>query len=231
MTTYLIHGLLGLFTGLILHWGRLARSAGLRDALGLRRSLTLRTCLTAMGWGILLTALLMWLAVIDVDTVVVLPLSLGALLGGLVFGVSAGLCGFTPTTAFAGLGGGNALEALCALAGCAFTAWLPVEEILRPLQEPWLASTLFKVTLDKPWLFEGGFLGMLCLGALLAVWGICVPSPKASVTMLPPMAMQAPCAKGSRNAAVMGPEATPPESNAMAVKILGTKKESPSAMA
>ncbi len=181
MTTYLIPGLLGLLMGLILHWGRFSQTSGLRAALGLRRSLTLRTGLTALGWGILLTALLMWLAVIDVDAVPVLPLSLGALLGGVVFGVAAGLCGFTPSTAFAGLGGGNALEALCVLAGCAFMTWLPVGELLRPLREPWLASTLFEVTLDEPYLFAGGFLGMMCLGALLIVWGICVPSPRVKI--------------------------------------------------
>ena len=50
-------------------------------------------------------------------------------------------------------------------------------------------------------------------------------TPKASVTMLPPTATQAPCASGSRNVAVMGPEATPPASNAMAVKSLGTINE------
>jgi len=183
MTTYLIPGLLGLLTGLILHWGRFSRGDGLRAALGLRRSLTLRTSLTALGWGTLLTALLMWLAVIDVDAVPVLPLSLGALLGGLVFGVAAGLCGFTPSTAFAGLGAGNALEALCVLAGCALTTLILPAEALRPLREPWLASTLFKVTLEEPYLFAGGFLGLGCLGALLIVWGICVPSPR--VTILP----------------------------------------------
>lgn len=48
--------------------------------------------------------------------------------------------------------------------------------------------------------------------------------PKASVIKLPPRALHAPMAKGSRKVAVMGPDATPPESNAMAVKILGTKK-------
>ena len=44
-----------------------------------------------------------------------------------------------------------------------------------------------------------------------------ISTPKASVTMLPPTATQAPWAKGSRKAAAMGPEATPPESKAMAV--------------
>ena len=54
--------------------------------------------------------------------------------------------------------------------------------------------------------------------------------PKASVMMLPPSAVVAPMAKGSIKVAVRGPEATPPESKAMAVKVLGTKKDSPSAM-
>ena len=48
--------------------------------------------------------------------------------------------------------------------------------------------------------------------------------PNASVSILPPTASQAPSAKGSKNVAVMGPEATPPASNAMAVYIGGTKK-------
>lgn len=181
MTTYLIPGLLGLLTGLILHWGRFSHASGLRAALGLRRSLTLRTSLTALGWGTLLTALLMWLAVIDVDVVPVLPLSLGALLGGVVFGVAAGLCGFTPSTAFAGLGGGPALESLCVLAGCALTTLILPAEALQPLRLPWVSATLFAVTLDEPYLFEGAFLGMICLGALLIVWGICVPSPRVAI--------------------------------------------------
>ena len=46
---------------------------------------------------------------------------------------------------------------------------------------------------------------------------------------LPPTASLAPMASGSMNVAVMGPEATPPESKAMAVNILGTKKLSASA--
>lgn len=181
MNAYLIPGLLGLLTGLLLNWGQLSRAEGLRHALGLRRSLALRTGLTALGWGVLLTALLMWLAVIDVDGVDVLPLSLGTLLGGALFGVCAGLCGFTPTTAFAGLP--RSLEALCVLAGC-FTGTLfsPVlGGLLTPLHAPWTSATLFQVTLDEPWLLSGSFLGLGALGALLAVWGLCVPSPKAVI--------------------------------------------------
>ena len=55
--------------------------------------------------------------------------------------------------------------------------------------------------------------------------------PKASVSTSPPRALQAPMAKGSRKVAVMGPLATPPESKAMAVKILGTFRERIRAMA
>ena len=47
--------------------------------------------------------------------------------------------------------------------------------------------------------------------------------------MLPPSASQAPIAKGSMKVAVMGPEATPPESKAMAVKMGGATKERASA--
>ncbi len=55
-------------------------------------------------------------------------------------------------------------------------------------------------------------------------------TPKASSRTLPPRAWQAPIAKGSRKVAVMGPEATPPESNAMAVKMCGVTKARPHAM-
>ena len=53
--------------------------------------------------------------------------------------------------------------------------------------------------------------------------------PKASVMILPPTALQAPVARGSRNVVVMGPEATPPESKAMLVYSWGTRKVRPRA--
>ena len=55
-------------------------------------------------------------------------------------------------------------------------------------------------------------------------------TPNASEARLPPTATQAPCARGSKNVAVIGPDATPPESNAIAVKILGTIKLRPRAI-
>ena len=179
MTAYLLPGVIGLMTGLLLHWAGFSRTEGLREAMGLRRSLALRSALTALGWAMALTALLMWLAVIDVDTVEVLPLSLGTLLGGALFGVAAGLSGFTPTTAFAGLGGGNAAEALCVLAGCFAGTLLLPEGLFSSLHtaEPFAAATLFQVTLDEPWLLEGGFLGQGCAGLILAAAALVIPSP------------------------------------------------------
>ena len=49
--------------------------------------------------------------------------------------------------------------------------------------------------------------------------------PKASVIILPPTASQVPIEKASRKVAVMVPEATPPESNAIEVNISGTKND------
>ncbi len=187
MTAYLIPGVMGLLMGLLLRWTGFFRADHLRLALGLRREHLgwfdpLRSGLTAIGYAMAMTALLCWLAVIDVDDVEVLPLSLGALLGGGILGIAVGLCGFTPTTAFAGLGAGNAAEALCVLAGCFAGTWLlrPLDTVFAPLHTaaPYAAATLFEVTLDEPWLLSGGFLGQACAGLLLAVIALCIPSPK-----------------------------------------------------
>lgn len=181
MSKWLIPGVLGLLTGLLLHWTELARPAPLRNALGLRRSCALRSGLTALGWGMALTAFLCWLAVIDVDTITVLPLSLGVLVGGALVGAAAGACGFLPGTAFAGLAV-SPLEALCVLTGCTVMAWLlpMMEDILLPLRlmAPYVDATVFRVTLDKPFLLGGGFLGQGCAGLLLAAIALCIPSPK-----------------------------------------------------
>lgn len=187
MTVYLIPGVMGLLMGLLLRWTGFFRADNLRLALGLRRGHSgwfapLRSGLTAIGYAMAMTALLCWLAVIDVDDIEVLPLSLGALLGGGLLGIAAGLCGFTPATAFAGLGAGNAAEALCVLAGCFAGTWLlrPLDTVFAPLHTaaPYAAATLFEVTLDEPWLLSGGFLGQACAGLLLAVIALCIPSPK-----------------------------------------------------
>lgn len=182
MKAYLFPGALGLLTGLLLHWSRLDRRDELQASLSLRRTLALRSGLTALGWAMAMTALLCWLAVIDVDTITLLPLSLGAILGSGLFGVAMALCGFTPTTAFAGLTF-HPLEALCALLGCGgMTLLLPeLDSLLAPLRtaDPYLPATLFRVTLDKPFLLSGGFLGLGCLGAVLIAIAMCIPNPAA----------------------------------------------------
>ncbi len=181
MNEAFLPGVTGLLLGLLLHWAGFARAEGLRHALGLRRSHALRSGLTALGFAAAFTALLMWLAVIDVDTVEVLPLSGGALIGGALLGVCAGLCGFTPVTAFAGLGAGNAAEALCVLAGGFLGTLLPLPEgWLAPLHTlpPYAPATLFRVTLDEPFLLGGGFLALGCLGLMLWAIAVCIPSPR-----------------------------------------------------
>ena len=49
-------------------------------------------------------------------------------------------------------------------------------------------------------------------------------NPKPCVAKSPPNAEHTPNAKGSKKLAVIAPEATPPESKAIAVNISGTKK-------
>lgn len=158
MTAYFLPGMMGLLTGLMLHWAGFSCPGGLRDALALRRRIPTRSGLTALGWGAALCALLTWLAVLDVDTIRVLPLSAGALGGGVVFGVCAGLCGFTPVTACASLAA-SPVEALATLAGCVLgTALLPYlpalpvgEALSLPLKE------------------------QACAGLLMAAVGLCIP--------------------------------------------------------
>lgn len=180
--TWLLLILPGLALGLTLHWTGLDRPAAVRDVLALRRSYPRRSALYALGFAMLLTAFLCWLAVIDVDTIEVLPLSGGVLLGGVIFGAAAGVCGFLPTALPAALGGGPFTEALCACGGfltaslllprlSGLTAWLGQ---LPPLS----AGTLFRVTLDEPFLLEGGFLGQGLTGLLLMTTAICLPGPR-----------------------------------------------------
>ena len=54
-------------------------------------------------------------------------------------------------------------------------------------------------------------------------------TPKASVIILPPSAVQAPIQSGRRKVEVIGPLATPPESNAIPTKIFGTRRDITSA--
>ena len=165
MKVYLIPGMLGLLAGLVLHWAGLDHPGRLRTALALRRghsrnSSPLRSSLAALGYAIAGAAGLIWLAVIDTDDLLAIPADWYTALGGLLFGVSAGVCGFTPSTAFAGLAAAP-LEALCALAGLTLGTFFLPEGTAQAAPIPDL-------------------LALGCAGILLAVIALCIPNPKAA---------------------------------------------------
>lgn len=161
MKVYLIPGMLGLLAGLLLHWSGFDHPRRFQAALGLRRSLPVRSGFSALGYAIAGSAVLIWLAVIDTDNLLAIPADWYTALGGVLFGISAALCGFTPSTAFAGLAAAP-LEALCTLAGIALcTLFLP-EGMAQAASAPDLPS-------------------LACAGLLLAVIALCIPNPKAIV--------------------------------------------------
>lgn len=167
MTAYLFPGILGLLAGLTLHWSGFTDAEGLRSALALHRGHThrhspLRSGLSALGYAVAGSALLIWLAVLDVDDLLSLPLGWRVLAGGGLFGICAGLCGFTPSTAFAGLGAGNAPEALCILAGVMLAVvFLPEGEAVPAA--------------------SGDLLMQGCAGLLTVVIALCIPNPKPAM--------------------------------------------------
>lgn len=180
LTDFILPGALGLLLGLTLRWTRLCRPESLRHALALRLCHETRSLLYAVGAFIAMAAGLMWLAVIDVDGVIVLPLSAGTLAGGAVFGIAAAISGFTPLTAIAGPGSGRPAQALCTLAGC-LTGALLLPLLSGPFARlqslpPRLDATLFATTLDEPFLLGGGFLGQACMGLLLTTIAAVIPS-------------------------------------------------------
>lgn len=181
MKKLLLGGLLGLVWGIALVRMQLHRRDCLRQAMACRAINLLRCLLLALGVGTLLAALMMWLAVIDVDTLSVWPLDSGTLLGGLVFGVALGYTGVTPATSGALLGAGPVWEGLCAAAGCLVGGFLLpyAEQLFTPLCS-WLnagTATWFQVTLDKPYWFAGGFLGQGCIGLVFVVLALCFHRP------------------------------------------------------
>lgn len=182
MKELLLGGMAGLALGIAAQRLGLHRRDDLRCALGLLHPAMLRRLLLAAGLGTMLTALMMWLAVIDVDTVAVPPLDGGTVIGGVVFGAVLGWSGLAPATAPAVLGADRFREGLCAVAGCAAGALLlPYAERIFPALRGWLpasANTWFQVTLDDPFLFAGGFLGQGCIGLVIAVAALCVRHPK-----------------------------------------------------
>lgn len=200
MKKLLLGGLLGLVWGIALVRMQLHRRDCLRQAMACRAINLLRSLLLTLGTGTLLAALMMWLAVIDVDTLSVWPLDSGTLLGGLAFGAALGYTGVTPATSGALLGAGPVWEGLCAAAGCLVGGLLLpyAEQLFTPLRS-WLnagAATWFQVTLDKPYWFAGGFLGQGCIGLIFVVLALCLHRP-GSVQPMPELEKPQPISEAS----------------------------------
>ncbi len=178
MMELILGGVAGLALGIVMQRLHLHRREDVRCAVGLLAPQVLRPLLLALGVSTMLTALLMWLAVIDIDTVAAPVLDGGTLLGGMVFGGLLGWSGMAPGTSGVVLGADRFFEGLCAVAGSlAGAVALPYAERIFPALREWLAGggyTLFRVTLDEPFLFAGGFLGQGCVGLAILVAGLCV---------------------------------------------------------
>ena len=195
MTEIIAGGIAGLLLGMA------AQSLGLSDrgqvtaSIGLGSRGMLRATLYALGLGAVLTAFLGWLAVIDVDLLTVLPLHGGTILGAAVFGVAAGLTGVTLGGALTMTGGGCFLEGLCAVIGClAGAAALPWLAPVTAWAQGWFPAmdqTWFRVTLDEPYLFNGGFLGQACLGAVLAALAVILGPERGTETVPEPEVREA----------------------------------------
>lgn len=177
MSLVLVYGALGLLFGLAAQGGGFSRREGVTGAVGFLRWDSARTALYTLGFGMILTAGLCYLAVIDVDQLLIAPLHAGMLLGGVVFGIAMGAGGLLPGTALCGIGGGRLIESLCGALGCVAGAWLgsllPVER-LQTLFTP-LEGTLFHLTLRDRQLLSGSFLTLACLGVVVCVAALCVP--------------------------------------------------------
>ena len=178
MSTIVFGGLTGLALGLAMQAAGLTDSQRVRDALALKHFAMLKMLLSFLGFGALMTALLGWLAVLDVDLLTVHPLSALTVLGGVLVGAALWLCGLLPGTALGGIGGGRFWESLCAVAGCFVGA------VILPFVTGWTQSlsamtwsqaTLFRVTLQAPYLLPGGFLGLGIFGLVLLALAAYVP--------------------------------------------------------
>ena len=183
MSTLVFGGLTGLALGLAMQAAGLTDARRVRETVALKDFSMLKTLLCFLGFGALIAALLGWLAVLDVDLWTVHPLSALTVLGGVVAGVGIWLCGFLPGTALGGIGGGRFWESLCAVAGCFVGALaLPyVTSWAQPLSAmTWARATLFRVTLDAPYLLPGGFLGLGIFGLVLLALAAYVPTPRVA---------------------------------------------------
>ena len=182
MTEIIAGGVAGLLLGLAAQGMGMGDRQHVQESIALRSRGMLRAMLYAMGLGAMLTAFLGWLAVIDVDLLTVLPLHGGTILGAAVFGTAAGLTGVTLGGALTMTGGGRFLEGLCAVIGClagaAALPWLGPVTAWAQTWFPAMEQTWFRVTLDGPYLWSGGFLGQACLGAVLAALAVILGSER-----------------------------------------------------
>ena len=188
MSTIVFGGLTGLALGLAMQAAGLTDARRFRDTVALKDFSMLKTLLAFLGFGALLTALLGWLAVLDVDLWTVHPLSALTVLGGVLAGAALWLCGLLPGTALGAVGGGRFWEGLCAVAGCFVGALaLPfVTGWTQPLGAmTWSRATLFRVTLDSPYLLPGGFLGLGIFGLVMLALAAYVPMPRAEQEEMP----------------------------------------------
>lgn len=197
MMQLMIGGCLGLLLGITIQACGFSRREGLDGAVAFRHGAGVRTLLYTIGLGMMLTSVLCWLAVIDVDLLRIHPLHSGVLIGGALCGLAIGISGRTPVTMLCALGGERVLEALCGIAGCVAGAWLapllPVDG-LQTLFTP-VEGTLFRLTLNDPWLLSGGTLAFLCLGVLLCCTALFVPMRLVSPALLDRRRLPAPTEK------------------------------------
>ena len=181
MSTIVFGGVTGLLLGLAMQAAGLTDARGVRETVAFRQLALLKMVLAFLGFGALMVAGLGWLAVLDVDLLTVRPLDWATLLGGVLLGAGVWLCGLLPGTALGGVGGGRLWESLCAVAGCLVGAVaLPwVTGWTQPLHDmAWLRATLFRVTLDEPYLLPGGFLGLGIFGLVLLSLSAYVPAAR-----------------------------------------------------
>ena len=177
MKDVILWGAMGLWVGMALQVSGFSGAAQLSGERAGRRGAAQRALLYTLGLGMMLSALLCWLAVIDVDWIEVAPLHAGTILGGIMFGMAAGLTGMTPATALTGLGGGRFWESLCGVLGCAAGAALGSRLPLEGVQAlaPRAEGTLFHLTLRNGFALPGGFSALACLGLLVCTVALMIP--------------------------------------------------------
>lgn len=233
MRELLLGGGAGLVLGIAVQRMGLTRRECLLQTAALRNRQALRVLLMSLGLSALLVSLLMWLAVIDVDELQVVPLHGGTVLGGLLFGAVIGWMGQTPGSAAASLGGDRFFEGACGVAGClAGAALLPVVRSVFPAIRSLLPEsglTWFRVTLDKPYLFAGGFLGQGCAGFLLLALSLCIRRERPASAPAEKPAAPPPTSENPEDVREDTVVATLPGEEPVVVDMAGEQAESESA--